>query len=98
MLGLTRIPLQPALPASMDLVAREFASVNRALPVTLSVAGASALLASMASSARGVSVCLPLTTPVLFPVLVNLGEGNMDPIASTRVQARLFWRWLPAAV
>ena len=98
LLGLTRIPLQPALPASMDLVAREFASVNRALPVTLSVAGASALLASMASSARGVSVCLPLTTPVLFPVLVNLGEGNMDPIASTRVQARLLWRWLPAAV
>lgn len=50
----------------MGLVAREFASVNRALPVTLSVASASALLASMASSAREVSVCGPLPTPVPF--------------------------------
>lgn len=82
----------------MDLVAREFVGVNRALPVTLSVASASALLASMASFARGVSVPGPLPTLVPFPVLVNLGEGNPELIASIRVQARLFWSWLPAAV
>lgn len=82
----------------MDLVAREFVSVNREPPVTPSVASASALLASMASSVRGVSVSDPLLSPVSFPVLVNLGEGSTDPVASTRVQARLFWRWLPAAV
>lgn len=82
----------------MDLVAREFVSVNRGPPVTLSVASASALLASMASSVRMVSVSGPHPTPVPFPVLVNLGKGNTGPVASTRVQARLFWRWLPAAM
>lgn len=63
----------------MDLAAREFVSVNRAPPVTLSVASASALLASMASSVRGVSVSGPHPTPVPFPVLVNLGDGNTHP-------------------
>lgn len=69
----------------MDLVAREFVSVNREPPVTLSVASASALLASMASSVRRVSVPGPHQTPTPFPVLVNLGDGNTDPTASTRV-------------
>lgn len=80
----------------MDLVARESVSVNREPPVTLSVADASALLASTASSVRGVSAQAP-TLP-LYPFLLNLGKGTLSPLSPTRVQARLFWRGLPAAV
>lgn len=74
----------------MDLVAREFVSVNRAPPVTLLVASASALLASMASSVRGVSVSGPHPTPVPFPVLVNLGEGNTDSVGFTGCKPGFF--------
>lgn len=58
-LTLTRVLLQPAPLASMDPVARESVSVNREPPATLSAANASAPLASMASSARRVSVRPP---------------------------------------
>lgn len=63
----------------MDLVARESVSVNREPPATLSVASASALPASMASSVREVSAA---PTQPLYPFLVlfNSGTGTLSPL------------------
>lgn len=83
--------LQPVPLASMGLAARGCASVNMEPPVTPSVAGASAPLASTATSVRVVSASCPLPLPTLnprslAPSCLGTGQaGDTEPTAPTRV-------------